>query len=109
MRPTFFVGKVVVVGRVDWVDPPSFCNAPCLINLDSTTPLNQQEVGGWQTLPFIFFPLSWFPLDEVRRHDLLEIYCKMMRADLFNIVLSQRQNPTLYGEIYFLPAIIFPL
>jgi hypothetical protein len=109
MRPTLFVGKVVVAGWVDWVDPPSFCNAPCLINLDSTTPLNQQEVGGRQTLPFIFFPLSWFPLDEVRRHDFLEIYFKIMRADVFNIVLSQRPNLTIYGEISLLPVIILRL
>jgi hypothetical protein len=71
MRPALFEGKVTVVGRVDWVDPPSFCNIPCLVNLDSTNKQNQSDIRGRQTLPFVFFPLSWFSLDELRRHDFL--------------------------------------
>jgi hypothetical protein len=64
----FFVGKVVVVRRVDWGDPQSFCNTNCLSNLDSTTSLNQPDFCRRQSPPLVFFPLSWFSLDEVR-HD----------------------------------------
>jgi hypothetical protein len=62
---------VVVVGRVGWGNPQIFCNAPCLINLDSTTNPNQPEIRGRQTLPFFFFSLLWFSLDDVTRHDFL--------------------------------------